>query len=296
MFAIANVMENSQKYHSDKQTQAFQIVENGSFYQPPSDYATQAEGDGVGQTDGVENSAAVREKRRRREWERIQYNKKLKEKEGVMDKELLQGKYSGMTGAQLERQLSEEFGISKRGLNDAEKEAFIMLIKNVTCTQSSVFLCTIKSIELMSIECEIADKEKDRDDETDQRGRNREHHTSQHYSDHPSKRDEDMKDSEINLDVLKDPSMVMCDIVNLLTTSILQLTLPWANKIARLYVVHDILLNTACSIKNIGRFRGLFQAVLPEIFAHLGVCFRSHVSGRMTAKNVNNLNLFVFFV
>ena len=76
-----------------------------------------------------------------------------------------------------------------------------------------------------------------------------------------------------------------CDeIVECISESLSILQTPLAKKIARVYLISDILHN--CSIKgvpNVSHFRKAFQAKLPEIFNDLNLCYKS-IDGRMRAE------------
>ena len=74
------------------------------------------------------------------------------------------------------------------------------------------------------------------------------------------------------------------EIVECISESLSILQTPLAKKIARIYLISDILHN--CSIKgvpNVSYFRKAFQAKLPEIFNDLNVCYKS-IDGRMRAE------------
>jgi len=60
---------------------------------------------------------------------------------------------------------------------------------------------------------------------------------------------------------------------------------PIPRKLARLYVVSDILCNGAAPVPGAWMYRNVFQAHLPSIFAHLGATVRA-CPGRMTAEKV----------
>ena len=74
------------------------------------------------------------------------------------------------------------------------------------------------------------------------------------------------------------------EIVECIAESLSILQTPLAKKIARVYLISDILHN--CSIKgvpNVSYFRKAFQAKLPEIFNDLNVCYKN-IDGRMKAE------------
>merc|ERR1711997_1188787 len=74
------------------------------------------------------------------------------------------------------------------------------------------------------------------------------------------------------------------EIVECIAESLSILQTPLAKKIARVYLISDILDN--CSIKgvpNVSFFRKAFQTKLPEIFNDLNVCYKS-IDGRMRAE------------
>mmetsp|Transcript_9150 Transcript_9150/g.27534 ORF Transcript_9150/g.27534 Transcript_9150/m.27534 type:complete len:716 (+) Transcript_9150:88-2235(+) len=74
------------------------------------------------------------------------------------------------------------------------------------------------------------------------------------------------------------------DIVSIITESLTLAETPMAQKIARLFLVSDILHNSSVAqVKNAWAYRSRFQLVLEEIFASLGASYRSIV-GRMTAN------------
>ncbi|WFD18663.1 hypothetical protein MCAP1_000870 [Malassezia caprae] len=60
---------------------------------------------------------------------------------------------------------------------------------------------------------------------------------------------------------------------------------PIPRKLARLYVVSDILCNGAAPVPGAWKYRDAFQRHLPPIFAHLGATVRA-CPGRMTAEKV----------
>lgn len=64
-------------------------------------------------------------------------------------------------------------------------------------------------------------------------------------------------------------------------------SMPIPAKIARLYLISDILHNSGAPIKNAYVYRNLIQAILPEIFEHLGEILRSKYKiGRLSGKQV----------
>ena len=63
--------------------------------------------------------------------------------------------------------------------------------------------------------------------------------------------------------------------------------IPASAKIARLYLLSDILHNSGAPIKNASIYRNVLQPLLPEIFEHLGTVLRSKYKiGRMSGKQI----------
>lgn len=60
---------------------------------------------------------------------------------------------------------------------------------------------------------------------------------------------------------------------------------PPSVKVARLYLLSDILHNSGAPIKHASNYRSLLSACLPEIFLELGALRRS-ILGRMTSRQV----------
>ena len=64
-------------------------------------------------------------------------------------------------------------------------------------------------------------------------------------------------------------------------------SMPVPPKIARLYLISDILHNSGAPIKNAYTYRSLIQVILPEIFEHLGEILRTKYKiGRLSGKQV----------
>ncbi|KAI9362068.1 hypothetical protein DFJ73DRAFT_813257 [Zopfochytrium polystomum] len=57
------------------------------------------------------------------------------------------------------------------------------------------------------------------------------------------------------------------------------------SKIARLYLVSDILHNSACSVRNAWKYRSLFERQLPQLFTHLGLICKS-IPARLRADQM----------
>ena len=58
---------------------------------------------------------------------------------------------------------------------------------------------------------------------------------------------------------------------------------PIPRKMARLYLISDILHNSAASIHNVWRYRSSFESQLPSVFDHLSLIYKSF-PGRMKAE------------
>ena len=295
----------------------FQMSLNGQFYLPPIlpiTADTDGTGDGgYGDGDGgdidngggqSEHQSRVRHDRRER-LERLERQKQQQ----LTSQDLI--KYAGLTGAQMEKAKardrdSSDNGIgggigdsdrgrdrgylgsgsglglglgqgylNKRGLRVYERDRLEKLLAGLSTCR--VDICAVM---VFCIECMSSDGN---DNGVGVSGSN----NGNRHSNRDNTSNTTTTHTTNTKQLPKDPSSVMMDIVSILTSTILTITLPWSNKIAILYTIHDILSNTDTNIVNVGRFRGMFQTVLPEIFYHFGVCYRSHVSGRMTAKNVS---------
>ena len=59
------------------------------------------------------------------------------------------------------------------------------------------------------------------------------------------------------------------------------------SKIAKLYLLNDILHNSGSSIKHASNYRSAIQTCLPVVFENLNECYRS-INGRMSAKQVED--------
>ena len=59
------------------------------------------------------------------------------------------------------------------------------------------------------------------------------------------------------------------DIVDIIAGSLVNAETSRASKLARLYVVSDVLHNSAAPVKGVQAYRGLFIRVLPHVFEHL---------------------------
>jgi hypothetical protein len=77
-----------------------------------------------------------------------------------------------------------------------------------------------------------------------------------------------------------------CDEVSkLLYLSLIKIEATYPLRMARLFLLSDILFNTMSTVRNAGHYRTIIQQYLPEIMNSLGDMFRS-ISGRLTAKQV----------
>lgn len=74
------------------------------------------------------------------------------------------------------------------------------------------------------------------------------------------------------------------EIVCMIKYSLLDRDTPPPVKIARLYLISDILHNSGAPIKNASHYRILIQDCLPEIFEEFGSLLRNSSYGRMTAR------------
>ena len=57
----------------------------------------------------------------------------------------------------------------------------------------------------------------------------------------------------------------------------------WKTKLARLYLLSDILQNSSAPVRNASRYRSLVQSVLPEVFEGLNVA-RTNLESRMSRE------------
>mmetsp|Transcript_36985 Transcript_36985/g.47798 ORF Transcript_36985/g.47798 Transcript_36985/m.47798 type:complete len:1038 (+) Transcript_36985:104-3217(+) len=76
------------------------------------------------------------------------------------------------------------------------------------------------------------------------------------------------------------------DVIELLEGSLLVNETPINVKIARLYLLSDILHNSSVAVKHASTYRTLLQHALPKVIEHLNEIFRNPNLGRMTAKNL----------
>ncbi|KAI8814191.1 hypothetical protein BJ742DRAFT_896695 [Cladochytrium replicatum] len=76
------------------------------------------------------------------------------------------------------------------------------------------------------------------------------------------------------------------EIVDIITSSMMIRATPvFPTKIARLYLMSDILHNCSAPLPNVWKFRTLFEARLPEVFRHLGGVWKS-ITARLKAEQV----------
>lgn len=84
-------------------------------------------------------------------------------------------------------------------------------------------------------------------------------------------------------------SPCMCaQIADLLVCSLTIDTTPVPRKLARLYLVSDILHNSAASVPNAWTYRSIFERKLPAVFDHLGDIYLSF-PGRLKAEQFRGL-------
>ena len=79
------------------------------------------------------------------------------------------------------------------------------------------------------------------------------------------------------------------DVVDVVTASLLNLDTPKAAKLARLYVVSDLLHNCSAPVRGVQAYRGQFIRTLPQIFEHLeryGAAMKSASSRDAFARDV----------
>lgn len=77
------------------------------------------------------------------------------------------------------------------------------------------------------------------------------------------------------------------ELVDILREALVIPSTPIAIKIARLYLINDLLHNSGSAVKNASAFRSLLQSNLPSVFEALNETFRS-IKGRMSAKQVED--------
>ncbi|XP_015749110.1 PREDICTED: U2 snRNP-associated SURP motif-containing protein-like [Acropora digitifera] len=82
----------------------------------------------------------------------------------------------------------------------------------------------------------------------------------------------------------KEVSLVLLQIVECIAESLSILETPLQVKVARLYLVSDILHNCSVKVPNVSYYRRGFQKLLPEIFANLSASFKAIIA-RMKAEN-----------
>lgn len=75
----------------------------------------------------------------------------------------------------------------------------------------------------------------------------------------------------------------VAQIVSIIVQSLLLPETPIPRKLARLYLVSDVLHNSSAAIHNAWRYRMVFEAALPPVFDHLHQVYRSFES-RMKAE------------
>ncbi|KAI8815346.1 hypothetical protein BJ742DRAFT_864575 [Cladochytrium replicatum] len=76
------------------------------------------------------------------------------------------------------------------------------------------------------------------------------------------------------------------EIVDIVVSSLMIRATPvFPTKIARLYLMSDILHNCSAPLPNVWKFRTLFEARLPEVFRHLGGVWKS-ITARLRAEQV----------
>ncbi|CAG8597345.1 6030_t:CDS:10 [Paraglomus occultum] len=80
-----------------------------------------------------------------------------------------------------------------------------------------------------------------------------------------------------------DHSDAATEIVDIICKTLMIRETPIPTKVARLYLVSDILHNSSVPVPNAWKFRAGFETRLPEIFEHLNEIYRS-ISGRLKAE------------
>jgi U2-associated protein SR140 len=73
------------------------------------------------------------------------------------------------------------------------------------------------------------------------------------------------------------------EVVTMISASLQKSVTPAPVKVARLYLVSDILHNSSAPVRNASTYRSEFQECLPDIFESLYRCFSS-ITGRITAE------------
>ncbi len=73
------------------------------------------------------------------------------------------------------------------------------------------------------------------------------------------------------------------EVVTMISASLQKGVTPAPVKVARLFLVSDILHNSSAPVRNASAYRSEFQECLPDIFESLHRCFSS-ISGRITAE------------
>eukprot|EP01119_Soliformovum_irregulare_P012497 TRINITY_DN3248_c0_g3_i5.p1 TRINITY_DN3248_c0_g3~~TRINITY_DN3248_c0_g3_i5.p1 ORF type:complete len:396 (+),score=100.47 TRINITY_DN3248_c0_g3_i5:694-1881(+) len=75
------------------------------------------------------------------------------------------------------------------------------------------------------------------------------------------------------------------EVVRMISESMHQKEAAVSGKVARLYLVSDILYNSSAPVPNASSYRNRFEEKLPDMFSHLGEVYRN-TGGRMTAQNL----------
>ena len=86
--------------------------------------------------------------------------------------------------------------------------------------------------------------------------------------------------------------VVVQQIITHVCTGIFQYNTPWSLKLSRLYVLNDILMSTSSQVHHIVKYRSAIEEILPRVMEFMGHCYRTGVSGRMSAKLVSCYSLF----
>jgi len=82
-----------------------------------------------------------------------------------------------------------------------------------------------------------------------------------------------------------DHADVSQDVVQIITESLTLSETPIPSKVARLFLVSDILHNSSARVPNASSYRNWFESKLPLIFENLHHTYK-HTSGRITAENL----------
>ncbi|KAI8991387.1 hypothetical protein BDF20DRAFT_810898 [Mycotypha africana] len=82
-----------------------------------------------------------------------------------------------------------------------------------------------------------------------------------------------------------DHSDAATEVVDLLCKSILAVESPYSVKLARLYLISDVLHNSSVHVSNAWKYRKEFEAQLPTIFDHFNSIYRS-INARLKAEQV----------